>query len=56
MEFLFLGSKGIVKTVNKAFQKHAVDHRPTRLLVSGYETDEQESIITHFGVRSFVRR
>ncbi|XP_050499905.1 RNA-binding protein 26 isoform X2 [Diabrotica virgifera virgifera] len=30
------------------FQKHTVDHRPTRLLVSGYEADEQESVLNHF--------
>ncbi|XP_017772028.1 PREDICTED: RNA-binding protein 26 isoform X2 [Nicrophorus vespilloides] len=30
-------------------QTHAVDHRPTRILVSGYESDEQESVLTHFG-------
>ncbi|CAG9862332.1 unnamed protein product [Phyllotreta striolata] len=34
--------------VPTAFQKHAVDHRPTRLLVSGYETDEQDSVLSHF--------
>ncbi|KRT84819.1 RNA binding protein [Oryctes borbonicus] len=33
------------------FQKHAIDHRPTRLLVSGYESDEQESVLSHFSVR-----
>jgi RNA-binding protein 26 len=43
------GLKGNVKSVNKAsFQKHTVDHRPTRLLVSGYEADEQESVLNHF--------
>nr|XP_008195644.1 PREDICTED: LOW QUALITY PROTEIN: RNA-binding protein 26 [Tribolium castaneum] len=43
------GLKGNIKTVNKtAFQKHTVDHRPTRLLVSGYEADEQESVLNHF--------
>lgn len=30
------------------YQKHTVDHRPTRLLVSGYETDEQDAVLTHF--------
>ncbi|CAG9815221.1 unnamed protein product [Phaedon cochleariae] len=35
-------------SLNTAFQKHTVDHRPTRLLVSGYETDEQDSVIGHF--------
>ncbi|KAK9745392.1 PWI domain [Popillia japonica] len=30
------------------FQKHAIDHRPTRLLVSGYESDEKESVLSHF--------
>lgn len=33
-----------------SFQKHTVDHRPTRLLVSGYETDEQDSVLSHFQV------
>lgn len=33
-----------------SFLKHTVDHRPTRLLVSGYETDEQDSVLTHFKV------
>lgn len=46
--------KGNVKSVNNkltsSFQKHTVDHRPTRLLVSGYETDEQESVLNHFQV------
>lgn len=42
-----------MKSVNKSFQKHAVDHRPTRLLVSGYEGDEQENILAHFGVKLF---
>ncbi|CAG9767759.1 unnamed protein product [Ceutorhynchus assimilis] len=31
-----------------AFQKHALDHRPARLLVSGYETDEQDAVLGHF--------
>ncbi|GLV36656.1 second mitotic wave missing [Carabus blaptoides fortunei] len=31
------------------FQKHTVvDHRPTRLLVSGYEGDESDSVLAHF--------
>lgn len=30
------------------FQKHHVDHRPTRILVSGYEIEEQESVLNHF--------
>ncbi|XP_057656729.1 zinc finger protein swm isoform X2 [Diorhabda carinulata] len=34
--------------VTTAFQKHTVDHRPTRLLISGYETDEQDSVLSHF--------
>lgn len=52
----FLVLKGNVKGVsspNKTiFQKHTVDHRPTRLLVSGYEGDEKESVLQHFGVCS----
>lgn len=50
---VLLGAKGNVKSVNSnksVFPKHAVDHRPTRLLVSGYEGDEQDSILAHFGV------
>ncbi|KAG5882370.1 hypothetical protein JTB14_036294 [Gonioctena quinquepunctata] len=54
-----LKPKGIVKTTHQlnrvpssttlnTFQKHTVDHRPTRLLVSGYETEEQESVLNHF--------
>ncbi|KAJ8916686.1 hypothetical protein NQ315_000331 [Exocentrus adspersus] len=35
-------------TATAVFQKHAIDHRPTRLLVSGYETDEQDSVLSHF--------
>ncbi|XP_019773484.1 zinc finger protein swm isoform X2 [Dendroctonus ponderosae] len=35
-------------TTTTSFQKHVVDHRPTRLLVSGYETDEQDAVVTHF--------
>ncbi|XP_066144264.1 zinc finger protein swm [Euwallacea fornicatus] len=32
-----------------AFSKHiTVDHRPARLLVSGYEAEEQEAVVTHF--------
>ncbi|XP_050292725.1 RNA-binding protein 26 isoform X2 [Anthonomus grandis grandis] len=30
------------------FQKHTTDYRPTRLLISGYETDEQEGVLGHF--------
>ncbi|CAH0548606.1 unnamed protein product [Brassicogethes aeneus] len=30
------------------FQKHTLDHRPTRLLVSGYEIEEQDSVLGHF--------
>lgn len=30
------------------FPKHTVDHRPTRLLVSGYEADEQDGLLSHF--------
>lgn len=50
--------KGNVKSINaksapnnhlQAQQKHAVDHRPTRVLVSGYESDEIDSVLTHFG-------
>lgn len=37
------------------YQKHTVDHRPTRLLVSGYESDEQESVIQHFSVSFYLR-
>lgn len=49
--FFFVALKGNLKTVNKVpFPKHTVDHRPTRLLVSGYETDEQESVLSHFQV------
>ncbi|KAJ8982216.1 hypothetical protein NQ317_013518 [Molorchus minor] len=51
--------KSVTKIVNRtssstslattaSFQKHTVDHRPTRLLVSGYETDEQDSVLSHF--------
>ncbi|KAJ8956336.1 hypothetical protein NQ318_015074 [Aromia moschata] len=51
--------KGVTKAASRSpsvtslatsasFQKHTVDHRPTRLLVSGYETDEQESVLGHF--------
>ncbi|XP_023311914.1 zinc finger protein swm isoform X3 [Anoplophora glabripennis] len=51
--------KGVTKPLNRTpsmtalstvppFQKHTVDHRPTRLLVSGYETDEQDSVLNHF--------
>lgn len=52
----FSALKGNVKTAstsptkNSTFQKHTVDHRPTRILVSGYEGDEQESVLQHFGV------
>uniref|UniRef100_A0A1Y1KC97 C3H1-type domain-containing protein n=1 Tax=Photinus pyralis TaxID=7054 RepID=A0A1Y1KC97_PHOPY len=31
-----------------AFPKHAVDHRTTKILVSGYEGDEQESVLAQF--------
>ncbi|KAF7284043.1 zinc finger protein swm [Rhynchophorus ferrugineus] len=31
-----------------SFQKHTVDHRPTRLLISGYEIEEQDSVLNHF--------
>lgn len=31
-------------------KKTVVDHRPTRLLVSGYEADEYESVLAHFSV------
>ncbi|XP_030748092.1 RNA-binding protein 26 [Sitophilus oryzae] len=31
-----------------SFQKHTVDHRPTRLLISGYEMEEQDSVLNHF--------
>ncbi|KAL3270663.1 hypothetical protein HHI36_021191 [Cryptolaemus montrouzieri] len=27
---------------------HSVDHRPTRILVSGYEIEEQDSVVAHF--------
>ncbi|KAK4878106.1 hypothetical protein RN001_010612 [Aquatica leii] len=30
------------------FPKHAVDHRTTKILVSGYEADEQENVLAHF--------
>lgn len=48
--------KNNLKTVNSAtqFHKHAVDHRPTRLLVSGYETDEQEAVLSHFQVIKLI--
>lgn len=36
----------------QSFQKHTLDHRPTRLLVSGYESEEQESVLAHFQVHS----
>ncbi|XP_060533115.1 zinc finger protein swm [Cylas formicarius] len=42
---------GVVKVVNRASaapKQHAVDHRPARLLVSGYEADEQDAVLTHF--------
>lgn len=43
-------------TVNRSltkinnFNKSAVDHRPTKLLVSGYENDEKDLVLTHFRV------
>lgn len=27
---------------------HSIDHRPTRILVSGYEIEEQENVLAHF--------
>lgn len=45
---LTIGS--IAPTAPAAFQQHTVDHRPTKLLVSGYETDEQDSVLSHFQV------
>ncbi|KAL1500976.1 hypothetical protein ABEB36_006386 [Hypothenemus hampei] len=41
-------SQPTTAAISNSFQKHAVDHRPTRLLVSGYETDEQEAVLAHF--------
>lgn len=35
-------------TSRGTFQKHTVDHRPTRVLVSGYEHDETDSVLAHF--------
>lgn len=52
--YIFTALKGNIKTASSpnknVFQKHTVDHRPTRILVSGYEGDEQESVLQHFGV------
>ena len=49
---IFLDSKPTSKnSLRTSFQKHAVDHRPTRLLISGYEGDEQERVLAHFSVR-----
>ncbi|KAF5283114.1 hypothetical protein FQA39_LY17421 [Lamprigera yunnana] len=31
-----------------AFPRHAVDHRTTKILVSGYEGDEQENVLAQF--------
>lgn len=30
--------------------KAAVDHRPTKILVSGYENDEKDLVLSHFRV------
>lgn len=52
--FSLVALKGNIKSASSpnknVFQKHTVDHRPTRILVSGYEGDEQESVLQHFGV------
>lgn len=34
-----------------SFAHNTVDHRPTSLLVSGYETEEKDDVLAHFKVR-----
>lgn len=38
---------------NNTAYKSTVDHRPTKLLVSGYENDEKDLVLAHFRVSFF---
>lgn len=46
-------ARGGATAARGTFQKHAVDHRPSKLLVSGYEADESDSVLAHFAVSFF---
>ena len=54
-EDLRLRLRSNTNSVNKTSSPNqTVDRRSTRLLVSGYETEEQESVLLHFQVILFV--
>jgi RNA-binding protein 26 len=36
----------------RGFTHVCVDHRPTKVLVSGYEEDEKTEVLAHFAVSS----
>lgn len=36
------------------FAHVSVDHRPTHLLVSGYETEEKAEVLSHFQVLYYI--
>lgn len=41
----------VLDTTKKRLLAHTVvDHRPTRLLVSGYEADDSDAVVAHFSV------
>ena len=43
-----------IRTTKINHVKSVVDHRPTKLLVSGYENDEKDLVLTHFRVRKLL--
>jgi hypothetical protein len=38
----------------RGFTHVCVDHRPTKVLVSGYEEDEKTEVLAHFAVSLYV--
>ena len=38
----------------RGFTHVCVDHRPTKVLVSGYEDDEKADVLTHFAVSILI--
>lgn len=47
---LQLSKNNLVLDAKKRLTHTVVDHRPTRLLVSGYEADDSDSVVAHFSV------
>lgn len=45
---LQLSKNNLVLDAKKRLTHTVVDHRPTRLLVSGYEADDSDSVVAHF--------